>query len=165
MNPQNIYVSVPMFVNADPGIEECPGVLMALDAPTIKTLISRIEMVNTLKQQDPDVFALARHNFSVTIFDRSAVSDFLEDADLFDEGVTELTEEQYNIIAAEEEKGNTQGFDEDKGASIRAECRQEHYMEDAVYYTAIVKHTSIEMESTSLGLETLRGYLARLEAK
>lgn len=152
-----ILLSIPLGVNDENGIEESPALLRALDAATIKNMIQRVEKVQALRQEDSDVFSMTRHSFSGQVYDRSVVSDLFEGLNLYDECSVELTEEQYRRIEQEIEEWGQES------ASMRVECRQEHYLDDGVYFTALVKHTSIELESQGLGLDTLQGYLARLD--
>jgi hypothetical protein len=87
------------------------------------------------------------------VFDRGKVDP--EGVDLYDECSVELTEAQYEEIEAA-----VNGEDD---VELRVDCRQEHYMDDGVYFTACLKHTGIEFESQGLGLDTLRAYRTRLE--
>lgn len=158
MKPNMNYLSIPMMVNGGSEIEESPALLVELDLDTAATWVNRIEKVVALCQEDRDIFSVTRHEFGLTIFDRGRVE--LDDVDLYDNGESwvELTPEQYQRIKAEVDKGTT--FDADEpGAGIRVECCQEHYLNDMVYFTAVLKHTSIELESQGIRLDTLKSYL------
>jgi hypothetical protein len=47
-------------------------------------------------------------------------------------------------------------------AEIKVDNRREEYLTGGVYFAALMKHTTVELESQGLSLENLLGYRKRL---
>jgi hypothetical protein len=163
-----IYLSIPLVVHDENGIEESPALLLALDTNWINARLAYCKRTELLKAGDRDVFEVTRHNFGLQIYDRSRID--LDGLDLYQDGesTVELTRAQYEHILGRYENEGTTLASDDPGIYVKAECMLEHNMDDGVYFTAVLKYTSITLESQGLGVDTLERYrdqLRKLDAR
>jgi hypothetical protein len=150
-----IYLSIPMNVNGDE-ISEMPALLVTLDLDTIKAMILQVRRIQQLHAKDDQIFSMRRHGTTPIAEVYDLGNAYLDSVDLFADGVTELTDQQYGSIKnAIKERGSD-------SAEIKVDNRREEYLTGGVYFAALMKHTTVELESQGLGLDDLLAYRKRL---
>lgn len=164
--PNKMYLCLNMSVLSEVDIEEDAALLLELGVSEIEDMISRIEKVAVLRQEDPDVFSLTRHAYGLSVIDMSKVK--IGGLNLYrndnrDGKANFLTEKQFNAIMDQMEAHGSSLDPDDPGPEMSVAASMENYTYGDVYFTAFVEHTDIEIQSQSISIDVLKDFLTRLQ--